>query len=135
MRFNIDGVRFPNGADKPAMDKSSLCIVRDPNKCILCGDCVRMCNEIQNVGAIDFAHRGSKMTISTVFDIPIAESNCVGCGQCTTKCKFDAIHLERIYDGEGVSFEKMKPVVLKTMLKREGKIAVRKVKDAFSKKD
>ena len=35
------------------------------NKCILCGDCVRMCNEVQNVGAIDFAHRGSKMTIST----------------------------------------------------------------------
>ncbi|MGI5985893.1 MAG: FAD-dependent oxidoreductase [Clostridiales bacterium] len=65
----------------------------------------------------------------------VDEYTCVGCGQCTTKCKFDAIHLERIYDGEGVSFEKMKPVVLKTMLKREGKIAVRKVKDAFSKKD
>ena len=93
MRFNIDGVRFPNGADKPAMDKSSLCIVRDPNKCILCGDCVRMCNEIQNVGAIDFAHRGSKMTISTVFDIPIAESNCVGCGQCAAVCPTGAIVL------------------------------------------
>ena len=93
MRFNIDGVRFPNGADKPAMDESSLCIVRDPNKCILCGDCVRMCNEIQNVGAIDFAHRGSKMTISTVFDIPIAESNCVGCGQCAAVCPTGAIVL------------------------------------------
>jgi len=60
---------------------------------------------------------------------------CVGCGQCTTKCKFDAIHLERVFDGEGVSFEKIKPVVLKTMVKREGKIVVRKVKDAFAKKD
>ena len=65
----------------------------------------------------------------------VDEYMCVGCGQCTTKCKFDAIHLERIFDGEGVSFEKIKPVVLKTMLKREGKIAVRKVKDSFSKKD
>jgi len=63
----------------------------------------------------------------------VDEYMCVGCGQCTTKCKFDAIHLERIYDGEGVSFEKIKPVVLKTMVKRQGKIAVRKVKDAFSK--
>ena len=65
----------------------------------------------------------------------VDEYMCVGCGQCTTKCKFDAIHLERIYDGAGVSFEKIKPVVVKTMLKREGKIAVRKVKDSFSKKD
>ena len=65
----------------------------------------------------------------------VDEYMCVGCGQCTTKCKFDAIHLERVYDGEGVSFEKIKPVVLKTMLKREGKIAVRKVKDSFSKKN
>lgn len=91
MRFNIDGVRFPNGASEPRRDDSSLCISRDHNKCILCGDCVRMCNEIQSVGAIDFARRGSKMTISTVFDIPIAESNCVGCGQCAAVCPTGAI--------------------------------------------
>ncbi len=94
MRFNIEGVRFPNGPDIPKKDESSLCITRDQNKCILCGDCVRMCNEIQNVGAIDFAHRGSKMTISTVFDIPIAESNCVGCGQCAAVCPTGAILLK-----------------------------------------
>ena len=91
MRFNIEGVRFPNGAAEPRRDDSSLCISRDHNKCILCGDCVRMCNEIQGVGAIDFARRGSKMTISTVFDIPIAESNCVGCGQCAAVCPTGAI--------------------------------------------
>lgn len=65
----------------------------------------------------------------------VDEYMCVGCGQCTTKCKFDAIHLEKVFEGEGVSFEKLKPIVLKTMIKREGKIAVRKVKDSFSKKD
>lgn len=91
MRFNIDGVRFPNGAETPDADESSLCISRDHNKCILCGDCVRMCNEIQHVGAIDFAFRGSKMRISTVFDIPISESNCVGCGQCAAVCPTGAI--------------------------------------------
>lgn len=90
-RFNIKGVRFPNTAAEPKIDDSSLSITRDINKCILCGDCVRVCNEIQNVGAIDFAYRGSKMEISTAFNIPIAESQCVGCGQCAAVCPTGAI--------------------------------------------
>lgn len=90
-QFHIINVRFPNTAPAPVRDESSLCIVKDTSKCILCGDCVRMCNEIQNVGAIDFSHRGSKMTISTAFNIPLAESPCVGCGQCAAVCPTGAI--------------------------------------------
>lgn len=91
MRFNIKGVRFPNTAQEPDLDSSSYSIEKDINKCILCGDCVRMCSEIQNVGAIDFTRRGAKMTVSTAFDIPISESNCVACGQCSAVCPTGAI--------------------------------------------
>ena len=59
---------------------------------------------------------------------------CVGCGQCTTKCKFDAIHLVRRYDGAGVEFTQMKPVVVKQVLLRKGRIAIKKVKRALGVK-
>ena len=65
----------------------------------------------------------------------VDEFMCVGCGQCTTKCKFDAIKLARVYDKPGVAYEDLKPVVVKTVLKRKAKIAVKKVKSAFSKED
>lgn len=58
---------------------------------------------------------------------------CVGCGACTTKCKFDAISLIRTYNGEGVAFEDLKPVVIKQVLKRKGKIAIKKAVSAFQK--
>ncbi|MDO4944787.1 MAG: [FeFe] hydrogenase, group A [Ruminococcus sp.] len=90
-RFDVHRVRFPNTKRKPDIDDSSLSITRDANKCILCGDCVRVCNEVQNVGAIDFANRGSKMKVACAFDKPIGESNCVGCGQCAAVCPTAAI--------------------------------------------
>ena len=91
LRFGIDSVRFENTKKEAVVDDSALSIIRDSSKCILCGDCVRMCSEIQNVGAIDFAYRGSDMTVSTAWGKPLAETNCVNCGQCASVCPTGAI--------------------------------------------
>ena len=90
-QFGITNVRFNNDKTNKIIDDSSPSIIRDSSKCILCGDCVRECNEIQKVGAIDFAYRGSNATISTAFNKPIAESLCVNCGQCAAHCPTGAI--------------------------------------------
>lgn len=96
-RFGITNVRFANTA-KEHIDDSSPCIVRDQSKCILCGECVRVCEEMQNVGAINFAHRGSEMTVTTAFDEPLAESKCVGCGQCASICPTGALTVKSTTD-------------------------------------
>lgn len=90
-QLGVETIRFENSKPKPDVDDSSYSIVKDSNKCILCGQCVRVCNEVQAVGAIDFAKRGSKLVISTSYGIPISESCCVGCGQCAAVCPTGAI--------------------------------------------
>lgn len=74
-RFSISNIRFKNHSKFYEADYSSMAIVRDPNKCILCGDCVRMCSEVQGIGAIDFAFRGTKMTVMTAFNKQIGRAH------------------------------------------------------------
>ncbi|MEW6197781.1 MAG: [FeFe] hydrogenase, group A [Planctomycetota bacterium] len=72
-------------------DTSSASIVRDPAKCILCGKCVRVCEEIQGVAAIDFIHRGSRAHVGTAFDQGLNVSSCINCGQCVMVCPTGAL--------------------------------------------
>ena len=90
-QHGINQVRFDNYREEMPVDFSSPSIVRDPNKCVLCGNCVRACNELQSVGALDFAFRGSEAIVSPAFDKPLAETKCVGCGQCRVVCPTGAL--------------------------------------------
>ncbi len=80
-------------------DISSPSIVRDPEKCILCGKCVRVCEEVQGVSAIDFINRGSKAFVGTAFDEGMNVSCCINCGQCILVCPTAAL-TERSYVDE-----------------------------------
>ncbi|MBQ9765630.1 MAG: (2Fe-2S)-binding protein [Lachnospiraceae bacterium] len=93
-QLGIDVVRFQNTKKELPLDTSSNCIVIDPNKCILCGDCVRTCEELQGVGVLNFAFRGSEARVMPAFGKPIAETDCVGCGQCRVVCPTGAITIK-----------------------------------------
>jgi NADH-quinone oxidoreductase subunit G len=66
-------------------------IVIDPKKCVKCGRCVQVCQQIQNVWALSFLNRGVNTRIATAGDIPLNESPCVKCGQCSAHCPTGAI--------------------------------------------
>lgn len=73
------------------LDLSSASIVRDQAKCILCGRCVRVCDEVMGVSAIDFVNRGSEAIVSTSFNKGLNTSSCVNCGQCIIVCPTAAL--------------------------------------------
>jgi iron-only hydrogenase group A len=83
--------RFAGDRTRHRIDASSPSIVRDPGKCILCGKCVRVCEEVQRVAAIDFIGRGSKTKIGTAFDEGLNVSSCINCGQCIAVCPTGAL--------------------------------------------
>ena len=82
----IDRVRYKSEFVVKPLDTSNTMIVRDHNKCVLCGRCVRGCLEVQVNGVIDVAARGSDSFITTFDNTSLKESNCVFCGECVTVC-------------------------------------------------
>ena len=83
--------RLKRTSKKLQIDDSNPFFSRNLNKCVLCGICIRTCDEIQGVGAIDFAFRGPDTRVSAMKDKPILESECVSCGECVVRCPVGAL--------------------------------------------
>ncbi len=81
--YGIDSLPFKGRTRHHYSDFSSPSIIREPDKCILCGRCVRICEEIQGVAAIDFTRRGFNTMVLPPFEMDLSETTCVNCGQCT----------------------------------------------------
>ncbi|MDR1492856.1 MAG: [FeFe] hydrogenase, group A [Planctomycetaceae bacterium] len=90
-QFGVENVRFKRRFQPKPVDRSSLSLVRDPNKCILCGDCVRACEEIQSIGAIGFSGRGANSCVVPPFNKNLADVECVNCGLCSQVCPVGAL--------------------------------------------
>jgi len=88
------GVRnkaFPRTKKVTYPDRVGWGVMRDNDKCILCGRCVAVCREMQSVSAIDFIGRGVRSRVAPFLDKPLSESTCVSCGQCTVVCPTGAL--------------------------------------------
>ncbi len=90
-RLKIDIPRFPITPPGYPLEKTNSMIHRDLNKCVLCGRCVRACNQIQVNEVLDFSLRGSRTKVGPAFDTDYMNSNCVFCGECVDACPTGAI--------------------------------------------
>lgn len=94
--YGIRNIRYPDKEleDYLPIDDSSPSIVRDPNKCILCGACVRACSEFQGHAVLGFANRGSKTLVQPMNGRPLGQVDCVNCGQCAAVCPTGALTIK-----------------------------------------
>lgn len=111
-KMGIKQVRFGKRDVKLPLDESNPSLVRDPNKCILCGDCVRACREIQGLSILDFAYRGSKMQVGPAYGKTLDEVDCVYCGQCGAVCPTGAITVKIDNDAVWKALEDPEKIVV-----------------------
>lgn len=93
--LNVRERRFPTKKITQKSDPSGSSIVRDPAKCILCGRCVRTCDEIIGASTLGFINRGNKTIIGPSFNRQMNLSSCLTCGQCIMSCPTGALHEKR----------------------------------------
>ena len=91
LQFGVSKIRFQDNREVAPLDTTSPAVVRDPSKCILCGDCVRVCEETVGMSIIDFAKRGYNMQVTPAFGRSLSETKCISCGQCSAVCPTGAI--------------------------------------------
>lgn len=103
--MGVREVRYENYNEIRPVDYSSPAIIRDPNKCILCGNCVRVCSELQGIGVLGFANRGTEATVTPAFEKMLSATDCVSCGQCRVFCPTGALtirtHMDEVWEALG----------------------------------
>ncbi|MBS4772672.1 MAG: [FeFe] hydrogenase, group A [Proteobacteria bacterium] len=89
--FGIASSHLPSLNKKLERDESTEAIVLEPSKCIVCGRCVEVCQNQQNVWALSYLNRGLATRVTAAGGIPLADSPCIKCGQCSAHCPTGAI--------------------------------------------
>ncbi|MFC1957622.1 formate dehydrogenase subunit alpha [Chloroflexota bacterium] len=92
--LEIDTVRFPRDKERKSVDDRHPFILYDPNKCILCGRCVRACREIAVNDVWAISGRGGSSTVSTFFNDSLEASGCLSCGECISVCPTGALEVK-----------------------------------------
>ncbi len=90
--FGVDEHYFNSDEKKADIDDSSPSIIRDNSKCILCRRCVAVCNKVQSIGAIGAQNRGYDTSVGSQFELPLADTTCINCGQCIVACPVGALY-------------------------------------------
>lgn len=90
------------------IDDANPAYIRDPNKCILCGQCVNTCDQIQVTHTIDFLGKGFDTKVATAFDLPISTDNCRLCGQCVSECPTGALIHKQLADVDPKKVKKVR---------------------------
>ena len=90
--YGVDEDYFTSKKEIPEIDDSSVSIIRDNSKCILCRRCVAACNKLQKIGAIGAVNRGYDAAIESPYGLKLAETSCINCGQCIVACPVGALY-------------------------------------------
>ena len=90
--FGIREQSFPKRLRDLPIDDTTGSIILNPEKCIRCGRCVTVCQQMQNVWAVEFLGRGESTRIAPAADVKLGESPCIRCGQCSAHCPVGAIY-------------------------------------------
>lgn len=89
--YGVERGNYTGDRKDYTIDDSNPFYTYDPNKCILCGKCVRVCSQLQGTNAIGLENRGFNTKVSTPFDMGLAKSKCVSCGNCVAVCPVGAL--------------------------------------------
>ena len=89
--YEVDPVRFFGSFNRHPIDNSHPYILRDANKCVNCGRCIRTCAEIQGAAVLGYIYRGFPTVVAPEFGQSLTETTCESCGKCINVCPVGAL--------------------------------------------